>query len=49
MSEIIAMLVVFVTAMTECQTVYNLTISSNCTAVLQAGGSDRQNTVLDRD
>jgi hypothetical protein len=47
-SEIIAMLVVFVTAMTGCQTVNNLTVSSNCAAVLQAGGSYRQNTVLDR-
>jgi hypothetical protein len=42
------MLVVFVTAMTGYQTVNNLTVSSNCTAVLLADGSDRQNTVLDR-
>jgi hypothetical protein len=48
MSEITAMLVVFVTAMTGCQTVNNLTVSSNRTVVLHADGSDRQNPVLDR-
>jgi hypothetical protein len=36
------------TAMTGCQTVNNLTVNSNCAAVLQADGSDMQITVLDR-
>jgi hypothetical protein len=40
--------VVIVASISGFQTVGDLTVSSNCTVVLQADGSDRQKTALDR-
>ena len=48
MSKITVIHVVIVTAMTGFQTGKNLTVNSNCTAVLQADTSDKQKTALVR-
>jgi hypothetical protein len=48
-SKITVMHVVIVSSMTGFLTGKNLTASSNCTVVLQAGASDRQKTVLRQD
>jgi hypothetical protein len=48
MSKITVMHVVIVTSMTGFQSGKNLTVSSNCTVVLQADTSDKPETVLDR-